>query len=131
MNPLPLLLLAGAGIVLLLRKASTQAAGGTPPAAGAPAGSVDPTGSGDWIVTPASPPAGFRRVLGSEVTPALTAQAKAILADHGKDPIGTQVPFELEGKAYLGVIELHYHEPGGPLKPWGPHHGVSLFVETA
>jgi hypothetical protein len=31
----------------------------------------------------------------------------------------------------LGVIEIHYHEPGGPLKPWGPHHGVSLFVESS
>jgi hypothetical protein len=129
MNPLPLLLLAGGGIVLLLRKGSPAA--GAQPSAGPPAGSVDPTGTGDWVVTPATPPAGFRRVLGSEVTPALTAQAKQILTDHGRDPIGTEVPFELEGKQYLGVIELHYHEPGGPLKPWGAHHGVSLFVETS
>lgn len=120
MNPLPLLLLAGGGIVLLLRKGSTPA--------GPPKGSVD-TGGGDYIVTPTSPPAGFRRLLGSEVTPALTAKAKEILAATGKDPIGTTTPFELDGKHYLGVIEQHYHEPGGPLKPWGPHHGVSLFVE--
>jgi hypothetical protein len=121
MNPLPLLLLAGGGIVLLLRKGSTVPSK-------PPAGSVD-TGGGDYIVTPTSPPAGFRRLLGSEVTPALTAKAKEILAEHGKDPIGTSVPFEVDGTQYLGVIEMHYHEPGGPLKPWGPHHGVSLFIE--
>ena len=82
-------------------------------------------------MTPASVPAGFRRVLGSEVTPELTTKAKEILKSHGQQAIGTTVPFEAsDGKQYLGIIEQHYHEPGGPLKPWGYHHGVSLFVEA-
>ncbi len=124
---LPLLALALGGILLALKKSGDAAAASSGP----PAGAVDPSGTGEWIVTPAAPPAGFRRVLGSEVTPELTAKAKEILKSHGQEPIGTTVPFQAsDGKQYLGVIEQHYHEPGGPLKPWGPHHGVSLFVEA-
>ena len=105
--------------MLLLRKRSPTAS------------AVDPSGEGEWIVTPATVPVGFRRVLGSEVTTELIDKAKEILKSHGQEPIGTIVPFEAsDGKQYLGIIEQHYHEPGGPLKPWGYHHGVSLFVEA-
>lgn len=72
----------------------------------------------------------IRRVKGSELTPALIAQARKILKDHHADPFGTEVPFQLAGVHYFGRIEEHFHPPGGPLKPWGHHPGVSLFVET-
>jgi hypothetical protein len=127
---LPLLALALGGIMLALKKAGDAASASAQSSTGPPAGAIDPSGQGEWIVTPATVPAGFRRVLGSEVTPELTTQAKRILKEHGADPIGTTVPFESNAKQFLGVIEMHYHEPGGPLKPWGPHHGVSLFVEA-
>ncbi len=80
-------------------------------------------------ISSAGPPEGYRRLTQKEVTPAITQWAKKILREHGKEAIGTQVPFELDGVRYLGVVELHYHPPGGPLRPWGPHHGISIFVE--
>jgi hypothetical protein len=75
----------------------------------------------------ASPSSSLRRLGDSEVTPAISAAAVKILHDHGADPIGTEVPFDANGKRYVGRIELHYHPPGGALKPWGYHHGVSVF----
>lgn len=73
-------------------------------------------------------PEGFRRVKQAEVTPPLTEIAKQVLAAFGKSPLGTQVPFTYQNADMMAIIEQHYHEPGGPLKPWGPHKGVSLFV---
>jgi hypothetical protein len=69
----------------------------------------------------------LRRLTDSEVTPAISAAAVKILREHGSDPIGTEIPFDADGKHYVGRIELHYHTPGGPMKPWGYHHGVSVF----
>lgn len=69
----------------------------------------------------------LKRLVDSEVTQSITAAAKKIRDAHWQDPIGSQFPFEADGKKYVGLIEQHYHPPGGPLKPWGPHHGVSVF----
>jgi len=71
----------------------------------------------------------LRRLRQEEVTPAVTAEAKRIIKLHVTSPFGTKVPFEADGRQYIAVIEEHYHEPGGPLRPWGKHHGVSVFVE--
>jgi N-acetylmuramoyl-L-alanine amidase len=71
-----------------------------------------------------------RRLKDSELTPALIAEARAILALHHDEPFGTEVPFEIDGVHYFGRIEEHFHPPGGPLKPWGPHVGVSLFLDS-
>jgi hypothetical protein len=71
-----------------------------------------------------------RRVRNEEVTAELSAHAKAILKDHWRAAFGSEFPFESAGKHYYGRIEQHYHPPGGPLKPWGYHPGVSLFVEV-
>ncbi len=73
----------------------------------------------------------YRRVRDPEVTPALTAEAKRILAAHRHEPFGSEYPFEIEGCRYVGRIEQHYHEPGGPLKPWGYHPGVSLLIAVS
>lgn len=43
-------------------------------------------------------------------------------------PFGTDIPFEMDGKSYVGRIERHYHPPGGELRPWGEHPGCSLFI---
>ncbi len=79
------------------------------------------------IATPTSS-AKLRRLKNSEVTPEITKNAVAILKAHRTDPFGTKVPFVADGKNYVGVIEQHYHPPGGPLRPWGPHPGVSVFA---
>jgi hypothetical protein len=70
----------------------------------------------------------FRRMRDAEVTPALTVEAKRLLALHRTEPFGSAYPFELDGRRYLARLEEHYHEPDGPLKPWGYHPGISLFV---
>ncbi len=69
-----------------------------------------------------------RRVGSHELTPDLIEHAKRIIRDHFRDPFGSELPFENAGKHYFGRIEQHYHPPGGPVKPWGYHAGVSLFV---
>lgn len=47
-----------------------------------------------------------------------------ILSKHRNQPYGFSVPFEYDGKKYLGVIEEH---DGGNVP--GKHPGVSLFIE--
>ncbi len=64
----------------------------------------------------------------AEVTPALTAEAKHLLALHRAAPYGSEYPSEVEGSHYLARLEQHDHEPGGPLRPWGYHPGISLFA---
>ena len=62
-----------------------------------------------------------------ETTPAIEQRAKDILdANHGA-AMGTEVPFEIDGRAYVARIEEHYHEPGGPRRPWGHHRGVTVY----
>lgn len=72
-------------------------------------------------------PAGYRRMASNEVTPELSSRAQSLL---GGD-YGTTTPFTAsDGRDVLAAVELHYHEPGGVLKPWGWHKGVSLFVRS-
>jgi hypothetical protein len=67
----------------------------------------------------------------AEVTAVLASEAKRLLALHHAAPYGSEYPFEVDGRRYLARLEQHYHEPGGPLKPWGYHPGISLFVTVA
>jgi peptidoglycan L-alanyl-D-glutamate endopeptidase CwlK len=69
----------------------------------------------------------LRRLTNSEVTPAVTAEAKRILREHHQDAFGTEIAFLADGRDYMARIEEHFHPPGGPLKPWGHHPGVSVF----
>jgi peptidoglycan LD-endopeptidase CwlK len=69
----------------------------------------------------------LRRLTNSEVTPDISAQSKRIIRDHHKDAFGTEIPFQSGGVNYVARIEEHFHPPGGPLKPWGHHPGVSVF----
>lgn len=70
----------------------------------------------------------LRRLTNTEVTPAIGAEAKRILKLNHADPFGTEIPFQADGREYVARIEEHYHPPGGPLKPWGHHPGVSVFA---
>jgi hypothetical protein len=82
-------------------------------------------------VTSHVPPAAgtpLRRLLKREVSRAIAKHARRIIDAYAGEPFGTEIPFEVEGKTYVARFEEHYHEPGGQLRPWGPHPGVSVFV---
>jgi hypothetical protein len=68
-----------------------------------------------------------RAVRGTEMTTEIAKRAREILDANGEAPYGTEVPFEIDGQTYVGRIEEHYHEPGGPRKPWGRHRGVTVY----
>jgi len=70
----------------------------------------------------------LRRLRGHEVNAELVRQASRIVREHHQDPFGTEIAFEVDGRAYVGRIERHYHPEGGPLKPWGFPPGCSLFA---
>ena len=72
----------------------------------------------------------FRRMRDPEVSLAARKQAKAILDAHWREPLGSEFPFDDAGRSIIARLEQHYHEPGGPLRPWGYHTGVSLFIAT-
>jgi hypothetical protein len=68
-----------------------------------------------------------RPVRGEEMTPEIAQRAREILDGYSGAPFGTEVPFEIDGQPYIGRIEEHYHEPGGPRRPWGRHRGVTVY----
>jgi len=68
-----------------------------------------------------------RAVRGEEMTPEIAQRAREILDANRDAAFGTEVPFEIDGHPYIGRIEEHYHEPGGPRKPWGRHRGVTVY----
>jgi len=70
----------------------------------------------------------LRRMQKGEITPAMLSLAGAIVRRHHTKPVGTQVEVDVEGKRVVARIERHFHPEGGPVKPWGYHPGVSLFV---
>lgn len=70
----------------------------------------------------------LRRLTNTEVTPDISKQARRIITEHHRDAFGTEIPFQSDGREFVARIEEHYHPPGGPMKPWGHHPGVSVFV---
>jgi peptidoglycan LD-endopeptidase CwlK len=70
----------------------------------------------------------LRRLTNTEVTPDISKQARRIITEHHQDPFGTEIPFQSDGREFVARIEEHYHPPGGPIKPWGHHPGVSVFA---
>ena len=62
-----------------------------------------------------------------EVTPALARAAQQLLEQNADAPFGTQFSLEYAGKRYVARIQEHYHEPGGPDRPYGHHRGVTLY----
>lgn len=81
-------------------------------------------------------PSGWRRATSAEVAalPELGVRANTLLNSPGfaSALYGTLTPFVAsDGKTYATLIEQHFHEPGGPGKPWGLHRGVTLLVRTS
>lgn len=77
---------------------------------------------------PSNPPMpdGWRRMKQAEVTPAHTAFAIECRRHMGA--VGRLQQTAINGVTVAGRTEWHYHEPGGTMRPWGWHHGVSLLV---
>jgi hypothetical protein len=71
---------------------------------------------------------GLRRMQKSEISPAMLQMAAHIVHKHYAKPVGTEVTVDVEGKQVIARIERHFHPEGGPVKPWGYHPGVSLFI---
>ena len=74
-------------------------------------------------------PVGYRRLTPAEITPALQASASSVQSSNGFTSLayGTIIPIDSKNAA---LVEQHYHEPGGPVTPWGYHHGVTLITRT-
>ena len=64
----------------------------------------------------------------AEVTPAMESKANEILRANADAPIGSEHPFTLEGKRYVGRIEEHENSSGNPNRPPGKHRGVTVYV---
>jgi hypothetical protein len=109
------------GLVLLIRKDSTTSKSST---------TIVPT-YGETVRVALPVPAGWRRVTNAEVTPELRAQAAALQStpSFASMAYGALAPFTVaDSRTYATWIEQHYHEPGGALRPWGLHHGVTLLA---
>ncbi|HEX6272805.1 MAG TPA: hypothetical protein VFZ53_07195 [Polyangiaceae bacterium] len=57
----------------------------------------------------------------AEVTPELAERAQRILDEHADAPVGTEIPFTLGGKRYIGRIEEHADAEKGE------HKGVTVY----
>jgi DNA-nicking Smr family endonuclease len=78
---------------------------------------------------PGEPPANLRRLTAAEVPVPMRAGLHVLLRKHSKAKVGALIPTTFDGKAYIARIEIHYHPEGGPVRPWGNHRGISMFVE--
>lgn len=67
-------------------------------------------------------PSGYKPIKG-KIPTGVVSKAKSLL----NQPMGTEVPFELEGRRYLARLEPHYHPPGYQGGPNGWHKGVSVY----
>lgn len=72
-------------------------------------------------------PAGWRRARNDELTPAAVEFAKRCLT-HPGDMGNLQLGSFADGQPLAAFTEWHYHEPGGVLKPWGWHVGITILV---
>lgn len=72
-------------------------------------------------LTPA--PEGYSQMKGPDVPADLLPKLRPLLAAE----MGTMTKLSYPGRDILAIIQPHYHEPGGPTKPWGWHKGVTLY----
>ena len=107
---------------------SRQAKSGAASEPRAPAGPAASAGGvrGLRIEDLPSVSAAVRPLRPEEMNPELVRRADDLLWNH-KAPVGTDIPFELNGISYVARFAIHYHEFGGTKKPWGYHKGVTLY----
>ena len=130
----PLLWIAAGGaalattVLLIAQKRAASILPGPPPA-------PPPQSYGEAVAVTLAVPSGWHRATDADVTalPELGAQANALRNTPGFTSMqyGTLTPFVAsDGQTYATWIEQHYHPPGGAVKPWGLHHGVTLLAKT-
>lgn len=102
--------------------APTRIATPAPAAPSSPAPSPGPAPAGQ---AKAGAPPGYKTIKGA-VPAGVTAKAKSLLSQ----PMGSEHPFELDGKRYFARLENHYHPPGYKGGPNGWHKGVSVYEAT-
>jgi hypothetical protein len=61
-------------------------------------------------------------------SPELVERAEKILAEHSNEPVGTEIPFTLNGQRYVARLELHDNPDGSPERPSGQHKGVTVYI---
>jgi hypothetical protein len=66
----------------------------------------------------------------AEVTPELSEKARSILEEQPDAPLGTTVPFSLDGKDYIARFEEHENAEGDPDRPPGKHKGVTVYERS-
>lgn len=129
----PLLWYAAGALGLLFFGKKVKAA----PLEGGPSSTVpgyDPTKTyGETDKVSLAVPAGWRRATNTDIqaSPNLITQAESLRnsTNFTSMQYGTLSPFTgSDGKTYATWVEQHYHEPGGPVKPWGLHHGVTILA---
>lgn len=70
----------------------------------------------------------LRRLQTREVSAHLRQESARIVKRYYSARVGTQVEVNVDGQRVVARLERHFHPEGGPVKPWGFHAGVSLFV---
>jgi hypothetical protein len=69
-----------------------------------------------------------QRLTNADLTPAIIKAATQLRSEGlCGSALGTEREVTIDGVRYVAVVEEHYHEPGGKLRPWGKHHGISMF----
>jgi len=71
------------------------------------------------------PPPGYKAMKG-KVPSGVVAKAKSLLSQ----PMGAEIPFEIDGKQYMARLETHYHPPGYKGGPNGYHKGVTVYEKA-
>lgn len=74
------------------------------------------------------PPVVMRKLTPEELTPALIRKSNEVLWKFDSSPVGSEILLEAEGKSFIARFEEHFHEVGGPQRPWGFHKGITLYA---
>jgi hypothetical protein len=61
-------------------------------------------------------------------SPEIVERAAKILAEHPNEPVGTEIPFTLNGQRYVARLELHDNPDGSSERPPGRHKGVTVYI---
>ena len=64
----------------------------------------------------------------AETSPEVVERAERILAEHGDAPVGTEIPFVLNGTRYVARVEIHDNPGASPGRPPGEHKGITVYV---
>jgi hypothetical protein len=70
----------------------------------------------------------MRKLTPEELTPALIRKSNELLWKFDSSPVGSEIVLEAEGKSFIARFEEHFHEVGGPVRPWGFHKGITLYA---